>query len=346
MKRLTVFAPAIALMVLACASIVHAQTSTAQSAMFNNTASGNFVITGNEVWSYNKDTAATYFTNTLTSGPDVTCGGSPTNCADDNKPDPPAAPAPDASKLNATVNSNSCNFWEGTELSVSTGQQNYKQSVTINGLNTKGNWTFEWTYTVAVGTTNPPAAQTAWELQSSSTTTADVSVTGFFAGQSTQLASGKGKKDWSFKASHTMTDAGVSRLVDPVAKIYDAGANLVCSLAISTALEYGVDYFYAQNAGSNGPTGQLIDGDTVNRIQNGLKASPNGNVDDFAGNNTTLGERANITGTTPAACSIAAAGSYSLQVSGILKGVSGSASLPVSVTSSVCISAGSCQVCN
>ena len=57
-----------------------AQTKTAQSAMFENTATGTFVIVGTEVWAYNKDTAATYLSNALVSGPTVTCSGNATNC--------------------------------------------------------------------------------------------------------------------------------------------------------------------------------------------------------------------------------------------------------------------------
>ena len=114
-----------------------AQTTTAQSAMFANTASGNFIITGTEVWSYNKDTAATYFSNAVSSGPVVTCNGNPTNCATTNQPAAPGAPAPESNKLNASVNSQSCAFWDGTLLTL-TGDTTYKQFVTINGLNGNG----------------------------------------------------------------------------------------------------------------------------------------------------------------------------------------------------------------
>src|SRR5688572_18130981 len=143
---------------------------------------------------------------------------------------------------------------------------------------------------------NSPALGAAWDLQSSSTTNADVTVAGFFAGQSTQKKS-NGSGGWTFKTSHTLADdLGQSRLVNPAATIYDSGANVLCALAISQALESGVDYYYSQNAGSNGPVGQLIDGELVSRIQQGLIASSNGDLDNFAGNNSTNRGRANITG--------------------------------------------------
>jgi hypothetical protein len=329
-------------------------TSTAQSAMFNNTAAGTFVISGTEVWSYNKVTATTYFSNTQTSGPVVTCAGNATNCSASNQPATPAAPAPNPAKLTPFVSSNSCNFWDGTALSLNPlpADNQYKQSVTINGVNGSGNWKFEWTYTIAftdsVG--GPYAAKTAWDLVSSSSTSAEVGVDGFFAGQSTQKkAKAAPGNPWTFKASHTMTaDDGSSRLVNPQYSIVDSGLNLVCGpTAIGVyPIERGVDYFYAQNAGFNGSASQLIDNYNVSVIQNGSPAlSPGGDADNFAGNNLTNGERQSVDPLTTSTCSISAAGSYFLKVTGTLKGVSGTASLPVAVTSTVCISAGTCSLC-
>jgi len=326
--------------------------SNAQSAMFENTASGTFLITGSEVWAYNTVTARTYFTNAWDGNPPtVGCtGGGPggVNCAPSNKPATPVAPAADANKLNGKVGCNSCNFWDGNSLSLACGGPNsYTQDVTINGLNGFGNWKFTFTYNIgfASGGAGPFPTMTAWELQSSSTTDAQVTVDGFFAGQSTQKRSGGGNPGWSFKTSHTMTNSdGTSRLVNPQFEILDTNAVSVCGPnSITTELEAGVDYFYSRNAGFNGPLGQLIDGALVSVIQTGGKASPDGDTDNFAGNNSTNGERANIT--SAPSCSISAAGSYTLKVTGTLKGVEGAASLPVSITSSVCVSAGTCQVC-
>jgi hypothetical protein len=124
---------------MASAATALAQTKTAQSAMFENTATGTFVIVGNEVWAYNKVTAATYFSNRLVSGPTVTCSGNSTNCNVLNQPATPAVPAPDAQKLNGFIGSNSCNFWDGQALALNPlGPDNqYTQPVTINGLNGK-----------------------------------------------------------------------------------------------------------------------------------------------------------------------------------------------------------------
>ena len=345
-----------------------AQTQTAQSAMFSTQASGNYVITGNEVWNYNKVTAATYFNNVWDgnppTGPVVSCSNAPSNtgrgCNPAYQPAQPAttAPDPNPNKLTPHVANNSCNFWAGTALTLIPGPNTtYTQddTVTVSGLTPSsgqaGAWKFTWTYTYNITFSQgagPFPPQTAWDLQSSDTTKAEVTVTGFFAGESTQKKSAPSPGNpWTFKTSFTMTDdLGGSRLVNPVAHILDSNASEICTLAINTTVPpFATDnYFYAKNAGSNGNSNQLVDNGTVLDIENGSVCSPGNNCDNFAGNNTTLGEKADITSTNPSSCSISQAGNYTLQVTGTLKGVSGASSLPVSVSSSLCIQAESCTL--
>jgi hypothetical protein len=320
--------------------------------MFSNTASGNFVITGEAIYAYNNATAAAYFTNVWNnSAPVRTCSGSPTNCATSNAPlSAPAAPAADASKLNGKIGCNACNFWGGIALSLSCGGPNtYTQSVTINGQNGNGNWKYEFTYNIGFSATgdaynSTPAEKTAWDLQSNDTINADVGVTGFFAGQSTQLKN-NGSGGWSFKASHTLLDSlGASRLVDATATIKDELAVTVCTLPIVTNIVPGQEFTYLGNAGRNGTTDNLFDNGitsngTVNEIQDGVSTALNGKKDDFAGNNGTGGDKAVIDSDSTGTCPISAEGNYTLHVTGALKGVSGSSSLPVSVSSSICINA-------
>ena len=330
-------------------------TSTAQSAMFKNTTSGQFLIEGSEVWEYNKTTAATYFSNTLVGGPTIDCNGNAANCAPANQPAAPAAPEPDPKALTSHISNQACNFWNGVALDIDGGKKSpYYQSVTTKGLNGGGNWKFEWTYEVGfvdeVG--GPYDAHTAWDLDSSTPAgVANVTVEGFFAGQSTQKKGKAGADKWTFKASHTMSEIDpsnglpVSRLVNPVAALYGAGVDPICTLAIFTQLEQGVDYEYIGNAGTNGDVSQLFPIGLVSDIQQGVLSTGSGLWDNFAGNDYTNGERAVITGTDPANCEISEPGTYELIVTGVLKGVSGAFSLPFGVTSNVCISAGTCQVC-
>jgi hypothetical protein len=342
-----------------------AQTSTAQSAMFSNGASGTFFINGTEVWEYDRDVAATYFSNTLVSGPVITCSGNATNCGAGNQPATPTAPDPDQQKLVPFVSSNSCNFWDGSALALNPLPQDnqYKQSETIKGVNGNGNWKFEWTYEIGFADPDtsdsypaggPFPAMTAWELQSSDTASAEVGVEGFFAGQSTQKKNKGGADKWTFKASHTMTASDLtSRLVTPQYTIEDANG-AVCGPTdiVMLPIESGVDFIYDGNAGSNGTLSQLFDdpavagdGKLVSLIQQGGVAAVNGLFDNFAGNDSTNGERQSIDADNTPTCSIADAGSYTLNVTGTLKGVSGASSLPVSISSTVCISAGTCQLC-
>ena len=343
-------------------SIASAQTKTAQSAMFDNQAAGNFVIVGSESWAFDADVAATYFMGSLVSGPVATCTGASSNtgrgCNSVYQPAAPSSPDPSPvpnSNVNGTVNPQNCTFWDGGQLQVNAPHATYTKSVNnVPGLTpttgNAGNWKFEWTYSYSVVGNGLVAAKTAWILQSSNTNGASVSVTGFFAGQSVQSKT-NGTGGWSFKASHTMLDSlGASRLVGATATITDSDANTVCTLALSTGILSNQDFTYLGNAGRNGTTAQLFDdgvntNGTVNEIQGGVSTSLNGKKDDFAGNNGTGGDQAVINGSTPSSCLISDAGDYTLNVTGTLKGVSGSSSLPVGVSSSVCISAGTCSVC-
>jgi hypothetical protein len=124
----------------------------------------------------------------------------------------------------------------------------------------------------------------------------------------------------------------------------------VCTLPLVTNVVSGQDFTYLGNAGRNGTLNNLFDdgltsNGTVNEIQGGISTALNGKKDDFAGNNGTGGDQAVIDSLSSGTCSISAAGSYTLNVTGVLKGVSGSGSLPVSVSSNVCISAGTCSIC-
>src|ERR1051326_644445 len=143
-------------------------TQTGQGIDIELKASGTFAAHETDTYHYNEGTAATYFTNTFTSGPAINCtGGGPNgaNCDGSNQPSP-SAPAPDPAEVNAApkgapgaVDENKCNFLDGGALDGHT----YEQSVTVNGLNGRGNWTFTWTYTVSPTVDSVPPF-TAWDL--------------------------------------------------------------------------------------------------------------------------------------------------------------------------------------
>jgi hypothetical protein len=89
----------------------------------------------------------------------------------------------------------------------------------------------------------------------------------------------------------------------------------------------------------NGLLSLLQDGQTIGAILDG---------DDFANNNTTVADACkNVEKSTASASGIFlnAEGQYTLTITGTVKGVASAADTPFSVSSTICISAGTCQVC-
>jgi hypothetical protein len=321
---------------------------TAQSVMVTvDTESSNFITTGNEVWFYDATCARTHFTNTLTSGPEISCtggGSGGVNCLPANQPATPSAPVPDSTKLNGPVGCNSCNFWDGTALSDSCGSSlgTYKQNLTLDGVNGRGNWKFEWTYTTALADPNfVPAAQMCWNLQSSSTTQAELIFdVGIFS--QSELS----KPTTGRKASFTLTDAGGDRVQDLHYSVRDGDGNEVASGDLADTItsqcnntgDSFYDVLYNANAGSNGVLSLLQDNQTIGYILN---------HDSFANNDTTVaGACSNVDKATASASGIFVDdGSYTLTITGTVKGVSASLDDHFSVTSTICVSAGTCSVC-
>ena len=177
------------------APVLAAPSQTAQGIMANLHADGTFTVVDNKQYRFNEETAATYFSNTLTSGtPSVTCtGGSPKgDCSSANQPAAPAAPAPDPYKVNGTpqapgaVQKNQCTFLDGGSLS---GLSYTQQIQGIPGRNGSGKWAFTWTYEVAP-TTSPVAPLTAWDLVKEVTGPAEVQITAEIAGESVLVKNG------------------------------------------------------------------------------------------------------------------------------------------------------------
>jgi hypothetical protein len=317
--------------------------TTAQSVMFATKMDSDFIITGSETWVYDKwgeTGAASYFTNAWDGNPPniVRTKGS---CS---QPSTPTTPPPIQNKLEPVLGYNKCAFWDGGDLTVNPPQVTYTQTETVKSGSgsTQCWWDFTWTYKITANQTSVEP-RTAWTLQSSELSPAMVTLSGYLAGQSTVRKSSDSKNPWTFKASHTMsyidplTGQAVARLQNPTATLYDSGGNIVWGpQALAYSLETGVDYFYNQNAGTNGPIGQLVNGYNVNNIQNGLVPSDDGlSWDNFAGNNTTLGERVNLQ---QVKFAITNPGVYTLSITGTLKDVAGLASFPFSVDKQITVS--------
>jgi hypothetical protein len=347
-----------------------------------------FVLLGSETWSYDNAAAKTYFTNAWDGNapPSPTCTGP--GCAPGNTtwipnycptPSAPGAPAALANKLNPVVGQNACTFFDGGMLSGDT----YTQDVTVDGscnvcqpcsgsgggcgtstacptisgqkykaASVNANFKFTYTYNITP-TTNPVAARTAWNLDSSNNSPAHVEVSADVASQSTLR---KGANDctattcspgstWKFKASHTIIDASGLRVTGMKVGVYDSNNMLVgtekvqgtdFTLSLGTA-----DYFYAQNAGVFGDPTQLLNNALVSDIQQGDVCTAGGNRDDQCGNDAVPGEKAVMNA--PVGFDIATEGNYTLRVGGTVKGNAGTLDQPFSVCSSLTINAGSCS---
>lgn len=262
------------------------KTYSGQSIMANIHNDTTISFVGTEKWGFDKEAAAEYFTDSLTSGPTEECSGNAANCAETNRPSP-IPPEPDNGELMRTTRSNACAFLNGGELVGDT----YEQSVTVPGLNGKGNWRFTFVYTVSPKGTeqypNPVAAKTAWYLISSDTDSGDVDITGFIAG-----LSGVNTKQWNRKYSFSLLDAyGLNRVTDVVLAV--SGSSGTAYYPVTTVLRSNapgaqpgdpgaVDFNYLANGGSNGnlwvlppatfPPGGGLDGRYIL------------NTDSFAGN--------------------------------------------------------------
>jgi hypothetical protein len=297
---------------LAAASSV----SNAQSIMVSLQLDGPFLIQGEKTYEFDKDEAATYFTNVVTSGPIVTCAGNATNCALANKPAQPAVPAVDPNEVKQVLGPNGCTFWDGGDLSVKFPQSTYKRSVTLNGLNGNGNWKFEWTYTVA--TTATVAGETAWDLVSSTGGFVNPSVSGSIYGLSTQARTG-GAGNWGLKASFSMADPAGTRVSGLTATVYDVN-NVVVGAPVNPGTTLGLpfDVLYVPNAGTFGASGQLFENANASQIVMGVAfANDLMRRDDFKGNDSDLAEPANILST--GLGQLTAAGDYVVKLTGSVK---------------------------
>lgn len=212
---------------LANVNAVAAPSQTAQSVMVSTTYNSNsYEIRPEITYSFNRGThrepgtAMGYYTNTLISGPVVSCtngGKNDANCAAGNQPTTPTAPDPYADtpqkgtlKLQQQAQRDNCTFFSGGTLTGTT----FEQSVPVPGTNGNGNWKFTWTYEIApnadydVDPATPGvqvAAFTAWTSTQSGSLTVDVGFSGFVSSESYL------KQNSTTKYSFTMIDSGVTR---------------------------------------------------------------------------------------------------------------------------------------
>ncbi len=150
--------------------------------------------------------------------------------------------------------------------------------------------------------------------------------------------SGTSSAPWTFKTDHTLGTA-----IDPLtgktystsiqnltATLTDAAGNVLASQPLTYNVLKGVDFYYAQNAGYAGSWNNLVDGAAVSAIQTGhVYANDGVTRDNFAGNDTTLGDQAVLV---PASFTINAPGDYTLTITGMVRGIPGLLPMNFAVT--------------
>jgi len=251
-------------------------------------AAGQFAIVNTQLWKFNVTTAGTYFINAWDGNPptvSIQCTGS-ANCTPSTPPTPPA-PAPDPSKVTGptgAATTQKCTFLDGGTLTGSS----YTQTVTVTTNCTDGHktktckYTFTYTYNVTPDTDLDGDLSTqsfgvvpftAWDLVSTTgPSTASITITAKIAGesvvQSTQFPS-PGK--FSFSLHNRDGSSRVTNLQLFVNGVLAAtpGSTLEENCPGCLRGDLGaVDFSYATNAGSNGVTSLLKDGDARTILNN------------------------------------------------------------------------------
>jgi hypothetical protein len=337
------------------------QTQTAQSAMaaviLDSTA---YQIEGTITWTFYRGnhndsdltgTAMSYYTNARDdSAPTFTCSGSgPNGCT--TAPATPPAPEPDAIELQQQAQADQCVFFAGGSLT----NHSYKQKVVVK-VNSQapaaeqGNWTFTYTYNVLP---NDPsvAPYTAWTYAQTGGTV-DVGFTGFVASESFQKQSNRSK--YSF----TMIDGGLTRARGVMATLAGPASGSLDLNNVDTNLDMVNDalavmpatanFDYSANGGVFGNSAvfgalHYAGGKAQNNVNDILNGVNDGLLpDNFVGNNNDLAagnvHGAPFAGSFPG---LTESGTYTITISGVLKGNSSSADFGFSVTSNT-ITIGAC----
>lgn len=308
------------------APVMAAPSQTAQSVMVNITPNNTaYIIEGSITWTYDRDTAETYYTNAWDGNPPVVEAG--TGAAQTS----PGTPAPDANKLMQHAQAERCVFF----CSGALGSDTYTQ--TVNGMR---GW--KWTYTYNITPIQVSVGEkTCWSSELTGGTV-DVNFNGFVSSESYLSQSG-GRTKYSF----TLLDADASRVQNVTAQLQNkVGENWV---NIGSPISYGTlpvtstvaDYTYFGNAGVFGNSAVYAALHANGGGKPGTLVSAILLEDNFGNNNSDLVNgnvhEADYSGGFPG---LTDSGDYRIQVSGIIKGNSAIASSSFTVTSELFVIGG------
>jgi hypothetical protein len=281
----------------------------------------------NKLYSFNIGTAAALFTNAWDgNAPAVGCtgGGCPGTA-----PAAPPAPSPNTDKVtnpgNGVAVANECTFLDGGTLVGSS----YTQAAQLsNGLSGNLKATYTYTYTYNITPTGPVVAFTAWDLTlTTGGETVPVTISADIAGESATKSSNLGQK-YSFSIRNSDGSSRVTGLNLQVDNnTYPINSTIYENCPGCKAGDVGaVDFPYTTNAGSNGFTDLLTNGNARDIL----------NTDSFAGNQDGGADgKALAKVVTDAVTVDLAPGSHNVVLTGTVKGNSASSNISFSVTQTI-----------
>jgi hypothetical protein len=326
------------------ASVVSAgPAKTAQGIMVTSTADQNQALVENRQYSFNRDAAAQYFYNLWDGNPPTVSNCSGPGCP--GSPTVPEAPPPNSSKVTdqgtGVAVANKCTFLDGGTLIGRT----YTQTAKSEGGSGRSAWSYTYTYTYNIIPMNTVAAFTAWDLvRTTGGGIAEVVLAAEIAGESVveNIQNTKVGKKYSFSLRNS---DGTSRVTDVMLTVADSTGNVLLSQPLATTLAENcpgcvagvpgaVDFAYETNAGSNGNTSLLVDGDARSIL----------NTDSFLGNNDGGTDGQTLAKAVAETVSMSLGlGTYEVTLTAIVKGNSAVADLPFTVAGTVHIIAPGCH---
>lgn len=315
--------------------------------MVNLDSTGTYTFTDTQTFEFDPDAAALYYTNAWDGNAPVyaeDCNGH--GCpADPTDPATPSAPAPDAQVVRnepnqGIVHTDRCVFFAGGSLSSATYTQTVQQSYTTGSGGTRASYTFTWTFTYNVAPTVDPVPQlTAWnEVGNSNGGGASIALGAFIAGESALKS-----RNQPLKFSYSLLESDGTLRVQNVAFSLSDGTTSTAYTPIVTYVHNApgaltgdpgaVDFAYATNAGSNGDTSLLVNGDARTIL----------NTDSFSGNNNGGADGSALAYAHADTDTVTlGAADYTMTVTGTVKGNSAVADLPFTITGHVIIIGKSC----
>jgi hypothetical protein len=328
---------------------------TATSVMIYAAGPADYMISGSQVYRMNRVQAAAYFTNSWNGNPPIitATGWCATHGGCSCPPETPPPPRSLESRLEETVLSNKCIFWNGGILTGTTYTQSVSISVTSGSDCEKGTWTFTYTYSVRPTGSGEVPDHTAWEITSfgpSSPLPVTLDGTRSYIASESAIDKPANKTGWSRKYSFSLSSDRIQNLT---VTMTDANNNVYPPSSgtpgISSFVSGLNDFTYVHNTTSGSCI--IIDNAAPDDIQNGIaggyenngcpSSNTPGGKDNFPGNDN-LGATKGFLNTMTWNL---LPGNYRLRISATVKGLEGAADVTFEKCSGFTITA-DCQLGN